>query len=63
MALIPEILGTWTWMHNNASAPATPTSGVNFYAEGGVAKVKQSDGTVIPIVASSGGKGFAYFMA
>jgi hypothetical protein len=32
-----------------------PSDGVYFYAEGGVAKVRQADGQIIPIIASAAG--------
>jgi hypothetical protein len=46
-------IATWHWFRNMVAPTANPSDGAYLYAEGGVMKVRQSDGQVVPIVAST----------
>lgn len=45
-----KILSSWYWIRDMVAPGSNPADGVYLYSESGVAKVRQSDGTIIPIV-------------
>lgn len=57
-----KILSGWYWIRDMVAPGANPADGVYLYGEGGKAKVRQADGTVITIGNATADPSFPFFI-